>query len=106
MKKGLSEKRKNKKNKATQSSYLLIGQRHLGGLLHFHLILAHEIRIHLDFGGTQGRGLNKGQVRDTSELASQPQEGLLKVVVTLGTGIAAMRKRENNNKRENTNLIS
>lgn len=57
-------------------------QGHVLSLFQFPVVCSHQIRIDLNFGRRQSRTCNKFQRLITSQLSSQPQEGLLKVVVT------------------------
>ena len=62
-------------------SILLIGQRCSGSLLELGLVLLHERSIDLNLGrGKSGRG-DKLEVGVADELAREPEEGLLEVVL-------------------------
>ena len=52
--------------------------------------LADLLVIHGDLWGTKGGHGNKVEVGLTAQLASKPEEGLLKVVVALGTDIVVL----------------
>ena len=62
---------------------IFCGQGLLGSDLEVVFVLLEGRRVDLDFGGSQGRGRNKVQVGVADQLAGQPEEGLLKVVVAL-----------------------
>lgn len=59
---------------------------------HFHLLLVgiHETGINGNFGRSKGGSSNQLQVGVTSQLAGQPDEGLLKVVIALGTDVVVL----------------
>lgn len=71
---------------AIRSSYLqvgiiLIGQGHLGGILHLLLVLLENSLVNLDLRRSQSRGSNELQGLVTNKLPGEPEERLLKVVV-------------------------
>jgi len=55
----------------------------LGGLGQLALVHLHQFLVHLDLGRFQGGHLHELEVRVAGDLARQPEEGLLKVVVGL-----------------------
>lgn len=59
-------------------------------LFKFLVVLLHEVVINLNFRGSEGRSSNELKVRVTDQLASKPQERLLKVVVGLGRDIIVL----------------
>jgi hypothetical protein len=63
---------------------ILIRQGLLRGSIHFVLILLKEILINGNLWRCQGRRCDKLQGRVANKLTSEPQEGLLEVVVRLG----------------------
>ncbi len=58
------------------------------------LILCSKWWIHSNFRWCKGRHLNKLQIRVANQLPCEPQEGLLKVIITLGRDVIILRKRE------------
>ena len=68
----------------SQISIILIWKRHLLRLVHFLLVLVHELLVDLDLGRSESGRSNELQLGITDELASEPEEGLLEVVVGLG----------------------
>lgn len=92
-----------------QIRVLFVGQGHLGGLVHLRLVLLEDLVVDLHLGRGQGGGGNeflkiaeltdargsreaKGtyQLRVADQLASEPQEGLLEVVVGLGGDVVVL----------------
>ena len=70
--------------------FVLLGQRHLGGLLGLGLDLGHVVGVQLEFaGGEQGR-LDEHQVGVVGEAAQEPHEGLLELVVALGGDVVVL----------------
>ena len=68
----------------------LTGQRQSSGIVHLLLVLGQESLVNLGGGRSQGRGGNELQSGVANELAGQPQEGLLEVVVGLGGDIVVL----------------
>lgn len=92
-----------------QVGVVLVGERHLRGILHLLLVLLHELGVDLDLWGSESRGgdefligvssegsklaYGEGatyQARIADQLTSEPQERLLKVVVRLGGDIVVL----------------
>lgn len=71
-------------------SIILIGKRHGVGLLEILLHGLHDLGVDGGLGGSQGGGGDKLQRGVSGELSSQPQEGLLKVVVGLGGNVVVL----------------
>lgn len=72
---------------------ILVGQ---GGGLRFLQILFDlllPVLVHLDLWREQGGHGDELQVRVTDQLAGQPQEGLLEVVVGLGGDVVVLEKQ-------------
>lgn len=68
----------------------LVRQRSGGGLVHLLLILGKEILVDLGSGRSQSGGGNELKLGVANELAGEPQEGLLEVVVGLGRDIVVL----------------
>jgi hypothetical protein len=62
---------------------VLVGKRSGGGLVELGLVLGHEGRVDLDLGRGEGRRGDELEVRVADQLAGEPQEGSLEVVVRL-----------------------
>jgi hypothetical protein len=73
-----------------QIGIVLIGQRHLGGVLHLLLVLLKHSLVDLDLGRRKGGGGDeiKGLVAD--KFPGEPEERLLKVVVGLGRNVVVL----------------
>ena len=69
---------------------VLVGQRHSLGHLELLFVLANLINVQVNFRGRKGRGLDKGRLGITDELAGEPEEGLFKVVVGLGRDVIVL----------------
>ena len=75
---------------ARSEVFVLLGQRHLGGLLGLGLNLRHVVGVQLEFaGGEQGR-LDEHQVGVVGHAAQEPHEGLLELVVALGGDVVVL----------------
>ena len=61
-----------------------------GGFLHLVVVLCHQYSIYLNLSRGKSRSSNEIQVGVTNQLASQPKERLLKVVVGLGRDIVVL----------------
>lgn len=59
----------------------------LGSHLHFLFIGIHQAGVDADLGRGEGGGSDKFQIGIASQFAGQPNEWLLKVIITLGTNI-------------------
>jgi hypothetical protein len=69
---------------------VLFRQRRSSGLVELLLVLRHEVLVDLDLGrGERGRG-DKLEVRVADELAREPEERSLKVVVRLGRDLKVL----------------
>lgn len=72
---------------------ILLGQRGLLGLLQILLDLDLPFLVHLDLWRQQRRHGDKLEVRVADQLAGQPQERLLEVVVGLGRNVVVLVRR-------------
>lgn len=77
----LSTRTKNTHQKKTHISVLLIRQGGGARLLQLGLVLLHQRRVDLHLGRGEGGGSDKLERRVADELAREPEEGLLKVVL-------------------------
>lgn len=66
-----------------QVSIVLVGERSGSSLVELGLVLSHEGRVDLDLGRGEGRGGDELEVGVANQLASEPKEGSLEVVVGL-----------------------
>lgn len=73
-----------------QIGILLIRQRHGCSLLHLLLISIHKLSINLHLRRCKGRSCNKLKSRVSNKLSSEPQKGLLKVVVGFGRNVVVL----------------
>jgi hypothetical protein len=69
---------------------VLVGQHRGGSCGHLGLVLANQVGVDGDLGGAQRGSLHERQVALARQLARQPQEGLLKVVVGLGRNVVVL----------------
>merc|ERR1712000_462205 len=69
---------------------LLTRQRHSGGSVHLLAVLLEEGLVDLGGGRSKGGGGNKFQRGVADELAGEPEEGLLEVVVGLGGDVVVL----------------
>jgi len=69
---------------------LLSGKRLVGRNLESILVLGDNLRVDVHLRGSECRSGNKLQVGVGNQLASEPEEGLLEVVVGLGTDIVVL----------------
>ena len=74
-----------------QISIILIGKRHGRSIVHLLLVLLHQLRVDLNLRRSQGRRSNELELRVADQLASEPEEGLLEVVVGLGRDIVVLK---------------
>lgn len=74
----------------THISILLIWQRRSSGLLQLGLVLVHQSRVDLDLGRRQSWGSDELERLVADELACEPQERLLEVVVGLGRDLEVL----------------
>jgi hypothetical protein len=70
---------------------ILTRKGHGGGLVHLLLVLLEKSLVDLGGGGSKSGGGNKFQSSVSNELACEPEEGLLEVVVGLGTNIVVLK---------------
>ncbi len=73
-----------------QIRVLLIWQRHGGSLSHLLVVLIHELLVDLNLRRSESNFSDKLQSLVANQLACQPQEGLLEVVVRLGGDIVVL----------------
>jgi hypothetical protein len=73
-----------------QIGVVLIGQRHLGGVLHLLLVLLEHSLVDLDLGRRKSGGGDKVKSLVADEFPGEPEERLLKVVVGLGRNVVVL----------------
>jgi len=77
-----------------QSAYsqvvVLFGQRHLGSLLQFLVVLLYQFFVYVDLGWCKGRRGHKLEVGVADQFARQPQEWLLKIVVAFCADVVVL----------------
>lgn len=69
---------------------ILVGQRHLRRAVQFPLVICQHVGINLDLGRGKGGLGDKLERRVADELACEPEEGLLEVVVGLGRDVVVL----------------
>jgi hypothetical protein len=75
----------------SQISIVFVWQRHLFGFVHLLLVLIHQLLIDLHFGRGESRRGDEFELRVTDEFSSEPEEGLLEVVVGLGRDVVVLK---------------
>jgi len=78
------------KRRRLQVSIILVGQGLLGSRIHLRLVLLEQGLVHRHLRGRESRGGDKLQGRIANQLAGEPQERLLKVVVGLGRDVVVL----------------
>jgi hypothetical protein len=73
-----------------QVGVVLIGQRHLGGVLHLLSVLIEDSLVDLDLGRRKGGGSDELQGLVADEFPGEPEERLLEVVVGLGGDVVVL----------------
>jgi hypothetical protein len=69
---------------------VLVGEGRVGGDSELVLVLGHELLVDDDLGRRKGGGGDKLERLVADELASEPEEGLLEVVVGLGRDLEVL----------------
>lgn len=73
-----------------QVTVVLVGQGHLGGVLHLLCVLGKHGLVDLDLWGCKGGGSDEFQSLVADEFSGKPEERLLKVVVGLGGDVVVL----------------
>lgn len=71
---------------------ILLGKRNSDGAVQLVGVLGHESGVDGNLWGSKGRGGNKLEGGVTNQLAGEPEEGLLEVVVGLGRDIVVLER--------------
>jgi hypothetical protein len=74
-----------------QVRIILVGQRHGRSIIHLLLVLLHQLRVDLNFRRSQSGRSNELELRIADQLAGQPEEGLLEVVVGLCGNVVVLK---------------
>jgi len=76
--------------RSLQIGIILIWKRHLGSIVHLLLVLGEQLSVNSCGRWGKGGGGNKFKSGVSDQLAGQPEEGLLEVVVGLGGDIVVL----------------